>query len=88
MSVIGSWLGRATRAAFIVCAIWLGLASSGTASATDSPGAIMNVCPLEGGGPGNSEAFRILYRSTGLNGEPPGLRRDLLEPRSRPRRRP
>ena len=26
--------------------------------------------PLEGGGPGGSDAFRILYRSTGLNGEP------------------
>jgi acetyl esterase/lipase len=36
------------------------------------PGSIIRVWPLEGGGPSgaNSTAFRILYRSTGLNGEP------------------
>ena len=34
------------------------------------PGAILNVWPLVGGGPGNGEAFRILYQSTGLKGEP------------------
>jgi acetyl esterase/lipase len=34
------------------------------------PGSIIRVWPIESGGPGNSEAFRFLYRSTGLNGEP------------------
>ncbi len=34
------------------------------------PGSIIRVWPLEGGGPGGGNAFRILYRSTGLNGEP------------------
>ena len=34
------------------------------------PGTIIRVWPLEGGGPGNSDAFRFLYRSTGLKGEP------------------
>jgi acetyl esterase/lipase len=34
------------------------------------PGEIIRVWPLEGGGPGGGDAFRILYRSTGLNGEP------------------
>ncbi len=34
------------------------------------PGSIIRVWPLEGGGPGGGDAFRILYRSTGLNGEP------------------
>ncbi len=34
------------------------------------PGSIIRVLPLEGGGPGGGGAFRILYRSTGLNGEP------------------
>ena len=34
------------------------------------PGSIIRVWPLEGGGPGAGDAFRILYRSTGLNGEP------------------
>jgi pimeloyl-ACP methyl ester carboxylesterase len=34
------------------------------------PGSIIRVSPLEGGGRGGGDAFRILYRSTGLNGEP------------------
>ena len=34
------------------------------------PGAILNVWPLLGGGPGRGDAFRILYQSTGLKGEP------------------
>ncbi|WP_169822920.1 alpha/beta fold hydrolase [Methyloligella halotolerans] len=34
------------------------------------PGTVIRVWPLEGGGPGGGEAFRILYRSTGLRGEP------------------
>jgi acetyl esterase/lipase len=33
------------------------------------PGTVIRIWPLESGGPGNSEAFRFLYRSTGLNGE-------------------
>jgi hypothetical protein len=33
-------------------------------------GSIIRIWPLEGGGPGAGDAFRILYRSTGLNGEP------------------
>jgi acetyl esterase/lipase len=36
------------------------------------PGTIIRLWPLEGGGPSgsNANAFRVLYRSTGLNGEP------------------
>ncbi len=34
------------------------------------PGSIIRVWPLESGGPGNSEAFRFLYRSTNVKGEP------------------
>lgn len=34
------------------------------------PGTIIRVWPLEGGGPGNSDALRFLYRSTGPKGEP------------------
>lgn len=33
------------------------------------PGTIIRVWPLKGGGPGDSDAFRFLYRSTGLKGE-------------------
>lgn len=39
-------------------------------AAAKKPGAILNVWPQIGGGPGKGEAFRILYQSTGLNGEP------------------
>ncbi|MGA7457096.1 MAG: lipase family protein [Methyloceanibacter sp.] len=38
--------------------------------ASGRPGSIIRVWPLEGGGPGGGDAFRILYRSTGLSGEP------------------
>jgi len=36
------------------------------------PGTIIRIWPLEGGGPSGAraDAFRVLYRSTGLNGEP------------------
>ena len=36
------------------------------------PGTIIRIWPLEGGGPASAraDAFRILYRSTGLKGEP------------------
>ena len=38
--------------------------------ASGRAGSIIRVWPLEGGGPGGGDAFRILYRSTGLTGEP------------------
>src|SRR6516164_10868339 len=36
------------------------------------PGSIIRIWPLEGGGAGleGGTGFRVLYRSTGLNGEP------------------
>ena len=40
------------------------------AVAAEGPGSIIRVWPLEGGGPGGGNAFRILYRSTGLSGQP------------------
>jgi hypothetical protein len=57
-----------------IAALWLGLGFVPEAHA-DKPGAIRNVWLLEGGGPsdgdgGRGQAFRILYRSTGLKGEP------------------
>jgi hypothetical protein len=66
------WLGRAARAALIICtAFWLGpTLSCATAAAGEGPGSIINIWPLEGGAPGNDNAFRIIYRSTGLNGQP------------------
>jgi acetyl esterase/lipase len=72
MNVIGVCLGHAARAAvMLVTGVWLGpTLSLETAEASQGPGSIVRVWPLEGGGPGDSEAFRILYRSTGLNGEP------------------
>jgi acetyl esterase/lipase len=46
------------------------LIASAKPSEADQPGKILNVWPLVGGGPGKGDAFRILYRSTGLKGEP------------------
>jgi hypothetical protein len=40
------------------------------AVAAEGPGSIIRVWPLEGGGPGEGNSFRILYRSTGLSGQP------------------
>jgi acetyl esterase/lipase len=44
------------------------VAASEIASAR--PGAILRIWPQIGGGAGNAKAYRILYRSTGLSGEP------------------
>jgi hypothetical protein len=74
----GGWLGRLLLA---VLSVGLGVALPQSASALydvtpgeipGKPGSIIRVWPLEGGGPmgGNANAFRILYRSTGLSGEP------------------
>jgi acetyl esterase/lipase len=76
MSSIGTCFRLAAKAAF---AFGLGLGPCQTADAlydvkpgeaAGKPGSIIRVWPLEGGGPGGGEAFRVLYRSTGLNGEP------------------
>jgi acetyl esterase/lipase len=70
MTVICVYLRWAAQAIVLAFAgLGFEAASSPTAEAS-GPGAIVRVWPLEGGGPGNSEAFRILYRSTGANGEP------------------
>ena len=78
MFAFGGWLGRAFLAAL---SAGLSLAVPAPASALydvtpgeipGKPGSIIRVWPLEGGGPmgANATALRILYRSTGLNGEP------------------
>ena len=66
---MGEIKGRLAYAAWAMLASWLGLDPAQDAVA-DQPGKILNVWPLPGGGPGTGEAFRILYRSTGINGEP------------------
>lgn len=38
--------------------------------AGSQPGALLRIWPLEGAAPGDAKAYRILYRSVGLNGEP------------------
>jgi acetyl esterase/lipase len=58
---------RLAVTALVALGLCLGLARMAHA---DKPGAILRVWPLLGGGPGGGDAFRILYRSTGLNGEP------------------
>ena len=65
------------KTAFVLClgfALCIGLWQEATplyaVKAAEAPGTIIRVWPLVGGGPGGGDAFRILYRSTGLSGEP------------------
>jgi acetyl esterase/lipase len=58
---------RLAVAAVIAFSFGFGLADEAKAK---KPGAILNVWPLVGGSPDGGEAFRILYQSTGLKGEP------------------
>ena len=76
MPTIGACVRFAAKTALAAC-LSLGLWQEAPAlyDVTPSdlvgrPGEIIRVWPLEGGGPGGGDAFRILYRSTGLNGEP------------------
>jgi acetyl esterase/lipase len=76
MPTIGAYLRIAAKAALAFC---LGLYLRQEAQAlydvkpgdlAGKPGEIIRVWPVEGGAPGGGNAFRILYRSTGLTGEP------------------
>jgi len=62
-------LRRAVATALVLSALGLCLGPAPEAEAK-TPGAILNVWPLVGGSPDGGEAFRILYQSTGLNGQP------------------
>ena len=58
---------RLAATALLAFGLCLGLAREAYA---DKPGSILRVWPLLGGSPDDGEAFRILYRSTGLKGQP------------------
>ena len=72
-------LDSCLRRASAGLAVCLGLGFGGAAEAlydvkqgeiAGKPGSIIRVWPLAGGGPGGGDAFRILYRSTDVNGQP------------------
>ncbi len=44
------------------------------------PGTVLRVRPQVGGAPANAKAFRIIYRSTGLNGEPIAVSATVIYP--------
>ena len=48
--------------------------------AAAKPGTILRVWPQIGGGEENAKAYRVLYRSTGLNGEPIAVSGAVLIP--------
>jgi acetyl esterase/lipase len=50
------------------------------------PGTILRVRPQIGGAPANAKAFRVLYRSTGLNGEPIAISGTIIYPAGPPPR--
>ncbi|MGI8724126.1 MAG: alpha/beta fold hydrolase [Methyloceanibacter sp.] len=54
------------------------------ASVAGKPGSIIRVWPLQGGGPTGADSFRILYRSTGLNGEPIAVSGSIFIPSGPP----
>ena len=59
--------------ALVLVTVCFGLClGSGAEAAGEGPGSIVRVWPLEGGGPSGagSTTFRILYRATGISGEP------------------
>jgi acetyl esterase/lipase len=80
MHVIGTRLARAARFFRTVglgALLVLGFERDARAlyevkpgEASGKPGSIIRVWPLDGGGPGGGEAFRILYRSTSADGQP------------------
>jgi hypothetical protein len=74
MHTIDQYLRLAATAA-LVFYLSLGVGQEARALSDEvsgKPGSIIRVWPLEGGGPSGagSTAFRIIYRSTGLDGEP------------------
>jgi acetyl esterase/lipase len=71
------WRGMAggVALAVVLFASGLGIAlaegtTSGAELARHEPGALLRIWPLEGGAPNEAKAYRILYRSVGLNGKP------------------
>jgi len=80
MPKVDTCLTRAAKAAPALClglvlsfALWreaAALYDVKPGDAVGKPGSIIRVWPLEGGGPGGANAFRILYRSTSPAGEP------------------
>ena len=71
----GCWLRVAL--AVLVCVLMADMAGAvtlGDVSESEirnaKPGQIIRVWPQVGGAPYNAKAYRVLYRSTGLNGEP------------------
>jgi len=44
------------------------------------PGHLFNIYPQIGGAPANAKAFRIIYRSTGINGEPIAVSGTVIYP--------
>jgi len=80
MPKVDTCLTRAAKAAPALClglvlsfALWreaAALYDVKPGDAVGKPGSIIRVWPLEGGGPGGANAFRILYRSTSPASEP------------------
>jgi acetyl esterase/lipase len=48
------------------------------------PGTVLRIHPQIGGAPANAKAFRIVYRSTGLNGEPIAVSATVIYPADSP----
>lgn len=87
-----NWLPHVAALALAVC---VGVASTRDANALydvqpdeipGKPGTLIRIWPLEGGGPWNTHgnAFRVLYRSTGLDGQPIAVSGAMFIPQGSP----
>ena len=72
---------RIAATAILALGLCLGLVHDASAK---KPGSILRVWPLVGGSPDGGEAFRILYRSTGLKGEPIAVSGAIYIPPGKP----
>lgn len=74
--IFGTRAPPRSAAALAACLCAVSSAASAAEGPTDEeirsarPGQLLRVWPLEGGAPAAAKAYRVLYRSTGLNGEP------------------
>lgn len=84
MKSLLSYAPALARIPLVSIVIILGFRFALQANAAEAPGGIIRVWPLDGGGPGGADAFRVLYRSTGLEGEPIEVTGAIFVPKSPP----
>lgn len=82
--------GAAALAILLLASHTIAVLADGTVASADlaksEPGALLRIWPLAGGAPKDAKAYRILYRSVGLNGEPVAVTGAVMFPAEEPSR--